>query len=199
MGISYKIAHLSDIHAGYKSTRLVNAQGINLREADGYIALSHMITDIINCEVDAAIIAGDVFHIPTPDVRAIIFVQNQLRRLWKAGISVYILAGNHDTNDVQADIAASRILHDPSRKIFSHVEPYIKHEITDGIIVHMISHHMYSEQAETMNDIKSEDNKINILTTHGSCIDPILNIKLHTEQSPREIVIPDNLDRKSVV
>lgn len=188
----FKIAHLSDLHLGYKSTRLTTAQGINLREADGYLAFATAVQEIIDAEVQAVVISGDIFHIPTPDVRAILFAQNSLRRFWKAGIPVYMLAGNHDTNDVKADIAASRLLHDPSRKIYSHVEPYISHELADGINLHLVSHHMYSEQADTMKLIKPKDG-INIFATHGSCIDPLLKEKLHTEQSPREIVIPDFL------
>lgn len=163
-----------------------------MREADGYLAFATAITDIIAESVDAVVVSGDIFHIPTPEIRAILFAQNQFRRFWQAGIPVYMLAGNHDTNDVKSDIAASRLLHDPARKIFSHVEPYITHEIADGVTLHMVSHHMYSEQAETMKAIKPVDG-INIFATHGSCIDPLLKEKLHTEQSPREIVIPDFL------
>lgn len=190
---NFKLAHFSDVHAGYSSGRLTNAQGINLREADGYIALSSAITDAINHEVNAALFCGDTFHSPSPDIRAIIFVQNQLRRLWDAGIKVYMLAGNHDTNDVRADVAASRVLHDPWRDIYSHAEPYAHHELADGINLHMVSHHMYGEQADTMKQIKPIPGEINIFSTHGSCIDPLLKEKLHTEQSPREIVIPDFL------
>ena len=189
----FKLAHLSDIHAGYKSTRLVNSQGINLREADGYITLSRIIKDIILNEVDAVVVAGDIFHTPTPEIRSIIFVQNQFRKLWEAGIPVYALAGNHDTNDIRADIAASRVLDDPWRNIYSHAEPYATHEIADGIHLHLVSHHMYNDQSETMSKIVPVENEINIFTTHGSCIDPILQEKLHAEQSPREIVIPDEL------
>lgn len=191
--MSFKIAHVSDVHAGYKSTRRLNAQGLNLREADGYIVFSKIISEAIDEKVDALLVAGDIFHIPTPEVRAILFVQNQLRRLAHAKIPVYILAGNHDTNDVKSDIAASRLLHDPARHIYSHVEPYVHHEIGDGINLHLISHHMYSEQSDTMNSITPQEGEINILSTHGSVIDPLLKEKLHTEQSPREIVIPDFL------
>ena len=189
----FKLAHMSDIHAGYKATRMVNNQGVNLREADGYVALSRIVADVINNEVDAVIIAGDIFHTPTPEIRAIVFVQNQLRRLSSAGIPVYALAGNHDTNDIRADIAASKVLDDPWKKIYSHAEPYVRREIADGINLHIVSHHMYNDQSETMRQVVPIENELNIFTTHGSCIDPILEEKLHAEHSPREIVIPDEL------
>lgn len=189
----FKLAHISDVHIGYTSTRIVTPQDINVREADGYLAFSACVTGMIEEGVDAVLVAGDIFHTPQPEIRSIIFVQNQLKRLSLAGISVYILCGNHDTNDVKSDVAASRLLHDPARNIYSHVEPYVKHEIGDGVMLHMVSHHMYSEQHETMSQINPVDGAVNIFSTHGSTIDPILQIRLHTEQSPREIVIPDFL------
>lgn len=189
----FKLAHLSDLHAGYGSGRLTNAEGVNLREADGYIAMSSIVTDVISCKVDAAVFCGDTFHSPTPSIRAIAAVQHEMRRLAHAGINVYILAGNHDIADRKADVAASKVLDDPWRKIYSHAEPYVHHVLAPGINLHMVSHHMYSEQAETMQKIKPVPGELNIFTTHGSCIDPLLKEKLHTEQSPREIVIPDFL------
>jgi hypothetical protein len=44
-----------------------------------------------------------------------------------------------------------------------------------------------------MKKIKPISGEINILSTHGSVIDPFLREKLHTEQSPREVVIPNYL------
>jgi len=189
----FKLAHCSDPHAGYRSGVHVNKQGINLREADGYMAFQEMVTDIIKNEVDAAVFCGDIFHTPNPKTTEVVFVQNQLRRLAAVGIAVYLLAGNHDTNDIKSDIAASRVLNDPLRKIYSHAEPYAKHEIGDGIHLHLVSHHMYQEQADTMKLIKPTPSEVNIFSTHGSVIDPLLKEKLKTEQSPREIVIPDFL------
>jgi DNA repair exonuclease SbcCD nuclease subunit len=191
--MTFRIAHCSDLHLGYKSTRLNNAQGINLREADGYVAFSRVVNDIIASEVDAVVIAGDIFHSPHPEIRTIVFAQNQFRKLWEAGIAIYSLTGNHDTNDIKADVAATRILHDPWRKIHSHIEPYVQYEITPGVHLHLVSHHMYGEQTQTMQEVKPIPGAINIFSTHGSVIDPLLQEKLHTEQSPREIVIPDFL------
>lgn len=189
----FKLAQLSDIHAGYSATRLLTSQGLNVREADGYLAFSKMVTEIIENEVDAVLVCGDTFHTPNPDIRTIVFVQNQFRRLYEAGIKVYILAGNHDANDIKADIAASRVLHDPWKKIYSHVEPYVHYEIADGINLHLISHHMFEDQSSTMSNVNPVDNEINILATHGSIFDKYFHEVLHAEKSPREIVIPEHL------
>lgn len=188
-----KIAHISDVHLGYRSTKSFDAQGLNVREADGYRAFIAVVDQIIAAEVDAVVVAGDVFHSPSPDIRTIQFAQLQFRRLAKSGCSIYILAGNHDVRDVAGEVAASRLLHDPERRIFSHVEPYYCHQISDDVKLHLISHHAYSEQKETFDSIGTLDDSINILSTHGSMIDPLLEIQLHTDQSPREIVLPDEL------
>lgn len=189
----FKIAHLSDLHLGYATTRKVNAQGINLREVDGYLAMQKIITDVIKHDVDVAVVAGDTFHTPSPNMRSIQFAQKQFWRLWQAGIKVYILSGNHDVDDIKENISSARLLNDNWKNIYSHAEPYVKHEITDGVHLHLVSHHAYGEQAETMSQIKPVEGEINIFSTHGSVIDPILEYKLHTEHSPREIVIPDGL------
>jgi len=188
-----KLAHLSDIHAGYRSGRRLNAFGVNIREQDGYNSLDQMVTEIINSGVDAVVIAGDTIHVPEPHIRELIEVQRQLRRFAEAGIKVYMLGGNHESTDVRADISASRIFDDPWRGLHSYAEPYNKVEIADGIFLHLVSHHMYSDQAETMGQVKSVDGAINIFSTHGSVVDPLLEIALHAERSPREVVIPDEL------
>lgn len=190
-----KIAHLSDLHLGYASNHRKNNNLIDVREQDGYDAFNSVIEQVINEGVDCVVIGGDTFHSPNPSIRSIIVAQEGFRKLAKAGIKIYNIAGNHDTNDIAGDIAASRVLHDEDRHIFSHAEPYVNYEIGDGVILHMISHHMYSQQEDTMSKIEPIDGAINILTTHGSLIDPILDIQLKAEQSPREIVIPDYLIR----
>ena len=191
--MTFKIAHLSDLHLQYRSSRLTTESGINLREMDGYLSFATCVNEIINENCDAAIVAGDVFHIPNPSIRAIIFAQKQFRKLADAGVKVYILAGNHDSLDVVGDIAASKVLDDSFRGIYSGAEPYVHYEITDGINLHMCSHHLYSLQSETMSQIKPIEGELNILSTHGSVIDPHLKEKLHTDQSPREVVIPKQI------
>lgn len=193
MSHKLKIGHIADIHAGYRSSRHTDKNGVNIRELDGYHALEACIDDMIEQEIDVTIWGGDAFHSPFPTIRSIFEVQKQLRKLSAAGIKSYILAGNHDASDVKADIAANKILDDDMRGIYSHVEPYAYHEIADGVHVHLVSHHMYNEQHATMARVKPIPGEINIFTTHGSVVNPLDNTVLHTESSPREIVVPEFL------
>ena len=178
------IAHLSDLHLGYSSSNCkLNPQGVRWREADGYMAWIREIKDIINDgTVDVVLIAGDVFHTPTPSMM-----------LADAGIPVVILTGNHDTSDVRSELAATALLNDPDHGVYSHYEPYATYDVNDDVRLHLISHHLYKEQASTWDKVKPTNGKINIFSTHGSMIDPLTKLAMHTDASPREVIIPDEI------
>lgn len=191
---NYVLAHLSDLHLGYRSGRETTVDGVNWREQDGYTAFTRMVDQIIrDGTVDAVLVAGDVFHVPNPSTRAVFNAQREYRRLADAGIPVYSLTGNHDVNDIRSDMASTVLLDDPDRGIHSHCEPYVTHKLGDGIVLHMVSHHLYREQADTWEQVKPVDGCINIFSTHGSLVDPLTELALHTNQSPREVIIPDEL------
>lgn len=192
-----RLAHISDLHLGYKSGNKRDVDtGINLREQDGYNALEEIITQIIDNKVNAVVCTGDFFHIPTPSIYTIVEGQKQLRRLANAGIKFYNLAGNHDASDSIVDVPANRALHCPEIGIYSYIEPYVVEDIGEDICLHLISHHNYSKQSETMEKIEPIKGKINILCTHGSVFNPLTQLVLHSELSPREIVIPEEVIHK---
>ena len=189
------IAHLSDLHLGYSSSNCkLNPQGVRWREADGYMAWIREIKDIINDgTVDVVLIAGDVFHTPTPSILAVKQAQKGVRILANAGIPVVILTGNHDTSDVRSELAATALLNDPDYGVYSHYEPYATYDVNDDVRLHLISHHLYKEQASTWDKVKPTNGKINIFSTHGSMIDPLTKLAMHTDSSPREVIIPDEI------
>lgn len=190
-----KIAHISDIHLGYTSGKKVDPiTKTNLREEDGYKALKECFEQIIaEGDVDTVVCTGDFFHSPTPKPKTITVAQNQIRELYKNNIRFVCLAGNHDSTDAVKDIPSSRVLHIPELGIYSYIEPYKIYELSDNIILHLVSHHGYTEQKETMKNVKPIEGKINILCTHGSCYDDNLEMILHSEAEPREVVIPENV------
>ena len=189
------IAHLSDLHLGYSSSNCkLNPQGVRWREADGYMAWIREIKDIINDgTVDVVLIAGDVFHTPTPSILAVKQAQKGVRMLADAGIPAVILTGNHDTSDVRSELAATALLNDPDHGVYSHYEPYATYDVNDDVRLHLISHHLYKEQASTWDKVKPTNGKINIFSTHGSMIDPLTKLAMHTDASPREVIIPDEI------
>ena len=76
---SYTIAHLSDLHLGYRDKAslgrvtpdvIYDGMPIPVREFDGYKAWNDVIDGVIADNVDAVIIAGDIGHEPNPSNRA---------------------------------------------------------------------------------------------------------------------------------
>lgn len=94
-----RIAHLADIHLGFRQYHRLNAQGINQREADVASAFRSAIDDVIATKPDLIVIAGDLFHSVRPTNPAILHSFNQFRKLRLAlpEVPVIIVAGNHDT------------------------------------------------------------------------------------------------------
>jgi DNA repair exonuclease SbcCD nuclease subunit len=94
-----KIAHLADLHLGFRQYYRQTPQGINQREADIAVAFRRVVDDVIAARPDLVLIAGDVFHSVRPSNPAILDAFNQLRRL-REGVPrapVVIIAGDHDT------------------------------------------------------------------------------------------------------
>lgn len=191
-----KFAHISDIHLGYTSGKKVDPETkINLRENDGYEALNEVVEQIISDKdtIDFVLCTGDFFHSPNPNMRTIVYAQRILRKLTTAKIPFYCLAGNHDSTDTKKDIPSSVVLHAPESQIYSYSDPYKIITIKDNLLLHLVSHHGYTAQKDTMQEVKPVDGKINILCTHGSCYDDVFGGILHTDAEPREIVIPENV------
>lgn len=191
--MKYKIGQISDAHLGYSSGQKTTKDGVNLRVIDGYNAFHEAIDGMLKEKIDVAIIPGDIFHTANPDVRTIIETQKGLRKLTAANIPIYCIAGNHDATDIRSDIPSNGVLDDQDHNIFSFTEPYVVKEIFPNVFFHFLSHHAYTDQEETMKNIKPKKDSINILVSHGSCFDTNMNVMLHCPQEPREVIIPEYL------
>lgn len=190
--MTYNIAFFADTHIGYRAKVRNNAKGINIRVQDGYDALREIVNQILKSEgddkIDAVINGGDLFHASHPTIRDITVVQWYLRQLSKAGIPFYGLAGNHDATDIRAEMAAVAAVNDPDRNIYALYTPYEKYELTDGIVLHSVSHHGLN--AEDAPEVKPVEGAYNIFTTHGAALDPKNQALMRCADSPREQFIP---------
>jgi len=94
-----KIAHLADVHLGFRQYHRQTVGGINQREADVANAFRQAVDGVLAARPDAVIIAGDLFHAVRPTNHSIVFAYHQLQRL-REGLPdapVVVIAGNHDT------------------------------------------------------------------------------------------------------
>src|SRR5579859_4117881 len=94
-----KLAHLSDLHLGFRQYERLTVRGSNQREADVATALKRAVDDLLEQKPDCIIIAGDVFNAVRPTNAAILTLFQELQRV-RQGLpdtAVIIVAGNHDT------------------------------------------------------------------------------------------------------
>lgn len=185
-----KVAHIADCHIGYKAGDKIK-DGTNLRELDGYEAFDTCIEEMIEKKVDVIMLAGDLFHSPNPSVKNYERVLKTLQKI-PENIEFYCITGNHDTFDNKTTPSAVLPINIPKVNLFTFDEPY-KVITKDNVVFHLVSHHNFSEQDETMKELKPHENKINVLVTHGSLYDQEKEILLKSNASPREIVIPQSV------
>jgi hypothetical protein len=93
-----RLAHLADVHLGFRQFHRLTATGINQREADVATAFRRTLDDLIAAAPDLIIIAGDFFNSVRPSNPVILDSFHQLHRLRTAlpDSPVVIVAGNHD-------------------------------------------------------------------------------------------------------
>ena len=94
-----KLAHLADLHLGFRQYDRQTPRGGNQREADVADAFRRAVDDLLVQRPDLIVLAGDIFHSVRPTNPAILFLFQQLHRL-RTGLPespVVMIAGEHDT------------------------------------------------------------------------------------------------------
>jgi len=94
-----KLAHLADLHLGFRQFDRQTPRGGNQREADVAEAFRRAVDDLLVQRPDVIVFAGDIFHSVRPTNPAILFFFQQLQRL-RSGLPdtpTVVVAGTHDT------------------------------------------------------------------------------------------------------
>ena len=97
--MTLKLAHLADLHLGFRQFDRQTPKGINQREADIAEVFRRAVDDLLEQRPDLIVIAGDLFHSVRPTNAAILFCFRQLHRL-RTGLQdtpIVVIAGEHDT------------------------------------------------------------------------------------------------------
>lgn len=94
-----RLAHLADLHLGFRQYHRLTARGRNQREADVALALERAVDGVIAARPDAVLVAGDIFHAVRPTNSAILHAYRQFARIRAAvpDAPLILVAGNHDT------------------------------------------------------------------------------------------------------
>jgi exonuclease SbcD len=94
-----KLAHLADLHLGFRQFDRQTSKGANQREVDIAEAFRRAVDDILEQQPDLIVIAGDLFHSVRPTNAAILYCFRQLHRI-RTGLPnspIVVIAGEHDT------------------------------------------------------------------------------------------------------
>lgn len=94
-----KLAHLADLHLGFRQYERQTPRGGNQREADVAEAFRRAVEDVVAQRPDLIVLAGDIFNSVRPTNPAILFLFQQLQRLRAAlpDAPIVMIAGEHDT------------------------------------------------------------------------------------------------------
>lgn len=94
-----RVAHISDVHLGYRAYSRTNEHGINQREADVMRAFRTILREAHRAEPDLIVITGDLFHTVRPPNSSLITAYKYLLELQsrRHGAPLVIIAGNHET------------------------------------------------------------------------------------------------------
>lgn len=94
-----RIAHLSDLHLGYRAYNRLAPGGINIRERDVARAFRSVVDRVIEADPQLIVIAGDVFHSVRPSNSSIADAFHHLARAATRlpDARIVIIGGDHDT------------------------------------------------------------------------------------------------------
>ena len=92
------LLHTSDWHLG----RSLHGFSLGEEQADAVDAIIRL---AVERDVDAFVLSGDVFDRAVPPVESLRLLNSALERLSAAGITVIVIAGNHDSGDRLATYA----------------------------------------------------------------------------------------------
>jgi DNA repair exonuclease SbcCD nuclease subunit len=96
-----KFIHIADVHLDSpldRIRRLDESTAARLQQASR-TSLENVVQTALDRQVDAVIIAGDLFDGPVKDASAGLWVDSQFKRLSRAGIPVVLIRGNHDAHN----------------------------------------------------------------------------------------------------
>jgi exonuclease SbcD len=94
-----RIAHLSDVHLGYRAYSRTNEYGMNQREHDVLQAFRRALRAVRDAEPDLVLITGDLFHAVRPPNSSLLAAYGYLSDFQKSrrNAPLVIIAGNHET------------------------------------------------------------------------------------------------------
>lgn len=159
-----KLIHTSDLHLGTTFKTLGDRSKIH--RIDCQNVFSNIIELCIKEKVNALLISGDLFDNPEPQKPLVKFVSNELEKLKKENIAVFIVSGNHDPYKKGGVWTTYKF---PSNVVIFD-SPDLEAKETDGMTVYGLAY--TNDTKEPLKGFKAEDSdnfKVGLI--HGSTTD----------------------------
>ncbi|MFB2602920.1 exonuclease SbcCD subunit D, partial [Rhizobium phaseoli] len=119
--MAYRFVHTADLHldSPLRSLALRNAELADLVSDASRQALIAIVDLCLEEQVDALVIAGDLYDGEQTSMKTARFLASQLERLHRAGICVFKIRGNHDA---MSKIARELVMPDTVKVFGGHAE-----------------------------------------------------------------------------
>ena len=188
-----RIAHLADVHLGYRAYNRITSNGINRREADVFQAFRSAFASISELDPDLIIIAGDLFHVVRPSNLTIQQTFKEFSNLrLRTQAPIVIIGGNHDSPrstdtgcilDLFTNLPGIQVVH-------SNYETLRFPELNTSICC--LCHRSLAELSNLKLEPDSQS-KYNILTVHGT-VEGVIHSDYDIHEIKRDDVISDKWD-----
>jgi exonuclease SbcD len=121
-----RLMHLADLHLGLVThSRPDPKTGLPSALLSGAHCWNAAVQTALDAEVDAVIVAGDIFHDRNPSAAAMVIFAQGLQKLTRANVDVLIVVGNHDRAPHPGQHSVLESFDSPSSRIVVSTDPGI--------------------------------------------------------------------------
>ncbi len=188
-----RIAHISDVHLGYRAYSRLTRRGVNQREYDVLKAFRDALRLALEQQPDLIVITGDLFHSVRPPNYSLVHAYQWLMKAQqeRGFAPLIILAGNHET---PRSTESSCIL-----RLFGHIQGVlvvdegVESLRLDSLGVHVLC--IPSRGLMSLPNVQIEPDphaKVNLLLLHG-ILEGLTPYAIERPVS-RQLILNDNWD-----
>jgi DNA repair exonuclease SbcCD nuclease subunit len=162
----FRFLHAADIHLDSPLQGLARYDGVPLEEVRGATraAFDGLVSLALTERVDFIVLAGDLFDGDWKDMGTGLYFARAMGRLAKAGISAFVLAGNHDA----ASVLTKALPWPESVKVFGSRRPETFSLPELGVVLHgqsFATQHVYDDLASRYPPLEPGAFNIGVLHT----------------------------------
>src|SRR3990172_9245188 len=133
-----KIIHFADLYLGVETYGKINPEtGVSTRLDDFLAALDKLVDYALESKIDLVLFCGDAYKSREPSQTQQREFAKRINRLASAGITIFILVGNHDLPNAIGKATSTEIFHTLAVKnVYVSNKPEVRRIETKIIVIH---------------------------------------------------------------